>query len=67
MRCPHDQTTLQSRIYEESIRVDECDTCGGRYLDPGELRQIQETREHDYSERLKTLPDLVGRAHAAAL
>jgi Zn-finger nucleic acid-binding protein len=67
MNCPHDRTPLESRDYEASIQVDECSSCGGRFLDQGELSKIQETVERDYSDRLKNLPDLVGSAHAAAL
>ena len=53
MNCPIDQSILTTRIYEDTIEVDECPSCGGIWLDRGELGRIERTRENDYSDFLK--------------
>ena len=53
MNCPVDQNILTPRIYEDTIEVDECSSCGGIWLDRGELERIERTRENDYSTFLQ--------------
>jgi uncharacterized protein len=41
MQCPRGDGTLHETDYE-NIKIDVCDTCGGVWLDAGELAQIAE-------------------------
>ena len=43
MKCPIDNSELQSQTYEADLTVDVCSECGGMWLDRGELEAIQET------------------------
>lgn len=65
MQCPRDGTTLTSEKYEGDVVIDRCSSCGGIWLDSGELKTIQETMEHDYSEELKRI-NIVARAFEMA-
>ncbi|MFO0564419.1 MAG: zf-TFIIB domain-containing protein [Polyangiaceae bacterium] len=60
--CPRDGSALEPKTYEAKIEVDACPTCGGVWLDHGELEAIQEARENDYSKTLENLPDSVARS-----
>lgn len=48
MKCPRDDAALETSTYEARIEIDTCGTCGGVWLDAGELEKIQETVERDY-------------------
>lgn len=48
MKCPIDNATLISEVYE-GIRIDKCPECGGIWLDAGELAHINEAREKRFS------------------
>lgn len=39
MNCPRCSGKLHSQVYDE-VNIDRCDTCGGVWLDAGELEQI---------------------------
>ena len=39
MPCPRCTGKLHSQMYDE-VNIDRCDTCGGVWLDAGELEQI---------------------------
>ena len=39
MSCPRCTGKLHSEVYDE-VNIDRCDTCGGIWLDAGELEQI---------------------------
>jgi Zn-finger nucleic acid-binding protein len=67
MKCPIDQTELQAQSYEADIEVGACPSCGGMWLEKGELEAIEDVREHDYSEELARMPDLGYRAYELAL
>ena len=45
MRCPRDQSELETRVYEAEVEIDECPTCSGSFLDQGELEAIQKAVE----------------------
>ena len=66
MNCPVDGEKLTSARYEADIQVDECGKCHGIWLDAGELQRIESTKERDYSEELKRIPDPVARAYEMA-
>ncbi len=59
MKCPRDGSALNSEKYEANIEVDSCPSCHGVWLDKGELEQIQETTERDYTKELEVRPDRV--------
>jgi len=59
MQCPKDSSELQKRIFEADIEIDECPKCKGMWLDHGELEQIQETLEHDYTNELSKMPEYI--------
>ena len=46
--------------------VDLCPNCKGMFLEAGELEEIQESQENDYSEELKKMPDLIAGAYHMA-
>lgn len=61
MKCPVDNEFLTTERYEAEIQVDECPVCHGIWLDGGELERVQETKEKDYSDRLRQIPnDVIG-------
>lgn len=66
MKCPVDRSNLSPQIYEDAVQADVCPSCKGVWLDRGELEKVEETVEHDYSEELSRIPDIVGRAFEAA-
>jgi hypothetical protein len=39
MNCPRCKGKLHAQVYD-AVNVDRCDTCGGVWLDAGELEQI---------------------------
>ena len=65
MQCPRDEGTLIRETYEGNVVVDRCTSCAGIWLDSGELKDIQETIEHDYSHELGRI-DTVSAAYALA-
>jgi Zn-finger nucleic acid-binding protein len=52
MKCPRDGSELTARTYEAKVEIDECATCGGSWLDQGELETIQRTIERDHRQAL---------------
>jgi Zn-finger nucleic acid-binding protein len=64
--CPLDGKDLIATQYEADVEVDLCQTCGGVWLDAGELQRIQDLVENDYSSALKEVPDDVAKAYALA-
>ncbi|MCH2202790.1 MAG: zf-TFIIB domain-containing protein [Fuerstiella sp.] len=67
MKCPLDGHELARQRYEADIDIDKCSECGGVWLDHQELERLQDTREHDYSDEIKQLPNLVDQAYVMAL
>lgn len=54
MRCPRDQTDLlEERVH--GIEVDHCPTCNGRWLDHGQLDQLEATKARDEDQRRGTI------------
>ena len=66
MKCPVDSELLTTTRYEAEIEVDECPDCRGMWLDEGELERIQVTKEKDYSDELRQIPDGVVGAYELA-
>jgi Zn-finger nucleic acid-binding protein len=66
MKCPRDETILEPLDYEAGIYVDGCPACGGMWLGKGKLEKIEEITEHDYTENLSKMPDLLGGAFEVA-
>lgn len=64
LTCPRDKSPLSPKTYEAKIEVDVCPSCGGIWLDHGELEAIQEAKENDYSKVLENLPDSVSKSIA---
>ncbi|GEM_PF-1182688 len=62
MKCPNDNSDLHKEKYE-GVEIDKCSTCGGIWLDAGELETIQETHINDYSEDLKEMSDHINEAY----
>ena len=54
--CPEDGSPLQEFEFEEhsGVKVDICETCGGLWLDEGQLTQLLAYLEHyEYSDHLR--------------
>jgi len=66
MKCPRDGTDLERSVYEAAVEIDTCPSCGGVWLDHGELERIQESQERDYSEELRQMPNLIAGVSAMA-
>lgn len=66
MKCPRDQEELKAATYESHITVHMCPTCGGMWLDKGELEEIEEIIGHDYTAELSRIPDFIGNAFEMA-
>ncbi len=69
MNCPACRVSMQEKVYE-SIKLDECPSCQGVWLDEGEVKQIAEDRSLAFSldQKLKVLdlglaPDSEHRRH----
>jgi Zn-finger nucleic acid-binding protein len=52
--------SLQGQTYEGDVQVDLCASCGGLWLDRGELEAIQQTVEHDCSDTLNEIGGAAG-------
>lgn len=50
MLCPRCGNSLSTKKYEE-VEVDVCESCGGTWLDDGELRSIVNTREATFDPK----------------
>ena len=46
MKCPRDASPLQDRTFDE-VRVQSCETCGGLFVDQGELNRIADPTAGD--------------------
>jgi Zn-finger nucleic acid-binding protein len=66
MDCPRDGLRLFPQAYEDDVFVDACPKCKGIFLSRGELQKIEAAHEHDYSEMMSRMPDLVARAYERA-
>ena len=49
MKCPNCNSLLRSITYE-GIAIETCNTCGGEYLDAGELGHVVRAREVRFNE-----------------
>ncbi len=67
MQCPDDSTALDRVSYEGDVAVDQCGSCGGIWLERGELEAIQDIREKDYSSELSTIPNYFDKSYEMAL
>jgi len=55
MKCPIDSTPLEQIDYE-GIHIETCPSCGGEWLDAGELAHINEAREKRFDpDEIKAL------------
>jgi Zn-finger nucleic acid-binding protein len=41
LQCPRDQSKLTTTTFE-GVEIDRCETCGGVWLDKGELEQLRQ-------------------------
>ena len=67
MQCPDDSTALDRVSYEGDVAVDQCGSCGGIWLDRGELEAIQDICEKDYSSELSAIPNYFDKSYEMAL
>jgi Zn-finger nucleic acid-binding protein len=62
MDCPRDRSSLTATQYE-GFEVDKCGSCGGVWLDAGELEAIENKLDHEHSIREgERAPDQAVRA-----
>ena len=54
MQCPRDQAELQTET-QRGIEVDKCPQCNGRWLDEGELSQLEATVKSTEEQRIATI------------
>ena len=50
-RCPKDGSRLTTRS-EEGVEIDECGTCGGVWLDAGELKSLSQRENEGWLGRV---------------
>ena len=50
-RCPKDGSRLTSRT-QDGVEIDECGTCGGIWLDAGELKALSQPEKEGWVGRL---------------
>jgi uncharacterized protein len=50
-RCPKDGNRLTSRT-QDGVEIDECGTCGGVWLDAGELQALSQREQEGWVGRL---------------
>ena len=50
-RCPKDGSRLASRA-QDGVEIDECATCGGVWLDAGELKALSQREQEGWVGRL---------------
>ncbi len=51
LRCPKCEGTLEAVIVEK-VEIDVCNTCGGAWLDAGELEQLSKRESGGFLSRL---------------
>lgn len=51
MTCPRCKNSLKTEKYED-VEVDNCKSCGGTWLDDGEIKTIIDTREQSFSPKI---------------
>lgn len=66
MKCPRDREELRPSTYEDHITVHSCPGCGGMWLEKGELEEIEEIVDEDYTDELARIPDFIGNAYEMA-
>lgn len=66
MLCPHDGTELRRERYEGDVDIDTCATCGGVWLDPGELEAVMSHVGTDHGRGVARTEDTYGAAIEAA-
>lgn len=67
MKCPIDSTELTEIEYERTVKVDQCNSCQGMWLEQWELKAIQANKGKNYQEDIQELPNLVDKAYMQAL
>ncbi|MFC1588356.1 zf-TFIIB domain-containing protein [Planctomycetota bacterium] len=50
MKCPRCQADLKEIIYE-GVEIDTCASCGGEWLDDGEMKKINDIREETFTSQ----------------
>ena len=48
MKCPRCTNSLNQKMYE-NVEIDVCSSCGGTWLDEGELTQIIQTEDEEFT------------------
>lgn len=64
--CPHCGIELTAVKYE-GVNIDECGSCGGHWLDTGELNVILDRREKEVTSRQKASADAISERPAEQL
>lgn len=67
MKCPIDNTSLIEEEYERSVKIDQCQSCSGMFLETWELKAIQANKGNYYKDEIKKLPDIIDKAHLQAI
>ena len=58
-KCPRDGSALEEQEFHK-VKIDRCPTCGGVWLDGGELEQLTHVERGGFG---RVFGDLIGRRH----
>jgi Zn-finger nucleic acid-binding protein len=53
LSCPRDHGGLTPQLFESIVQVDHCASCGGVFLDKGELEKIEDATAKEYADQVK--------------
>lgn len=67
MKCPIDNNNLVEIDYERSIKVDECQSCNGMFLETWELKAIQANKGKYYKDEIKKMPKVIESTYLNAI
>jgi uncharacterized protein len=63
--CPRDKTSLVPQLFDSTIEAEHCSSCGGVFLDKGQLEKIEDATAKDYAAQIKEPDDGAQEAEMA--
>jgi len=66
LSCPRDQSSLSEQTLDSVVKVDHCGSCGGVFLDKGELNKIEDDTAREYANQIREKENDVEEAYEMA-